>query len=123
MSRCSASAMFGSGSVIPQRGSVSTGCPFGDGRGVGWATAGYTASAGFCAVVLGGLDDVRRCAAVTLLPRWPVRTIHDLADGLAADLNGGRMAGMTSQSPDDPFASLFDDPELEAVFARASPAD
>ena len=30
---------------------------------------------------------------------------------------------MTSQSPDDPFASLFDDPELEAVFARASPAD
>jgi len=33
------------------------------------------------------------------------------------------MPGMTSQSPDDPFASLFDDPELEAVFARASPAD
>jgi hypothetical protein len=33
------------------------------------------------------------------------------------------MPGMTSQSPDDPFTSLFDDPELEAVFARASPAD
>jgi hypothetical protein len=32
-------------------------------------------------------------------------------------------AGMTPQSPDEPFRSLFDDPELEAVFARASPAD
>jgi hypothetical protein len=30
---------------------------------------------------------------------------------------------MTAQPPDEPFASLFDDPELEAVFARASPAD
>jgi hypothetical protein len=30
---------------------------------------------------------------------------------------------MTEQPPDEPFASLFDDPELEAVFARASPAD
>jgi len=30
---------------------------------------------------------------------------------------------MTPQSPDEPFRSLFDDPELEAVFARASPAD
>jgi hypothetical protein len=29
---------------------------------------------------------------------------------------------MTSQSPDEPF-SLFDDPELEAVFSRSSPAD
>jgi len=30
---------------------------------------------------------------------------------------------MTAQPPDEPFGSLFDDPELEAVFARASPAD
>ena len=30
---------------------------------------------------------------------------------------------MTAQPPDEPFASLFNDPELEAVFARASPAD
>jgi len=30
---------------------------------------------------------------------------------------------MTPKSPDEPFRSLFDDPELEAVFARASPAD
>jgi hypothetical protein len=30
---------------------------------------------------------------------------------------------MTAQPPDEPFRSLFDDPELEAVFARASPAD
>lgn len=30
---------------------------------------------------------------------------------------------MTEQPPDEPFGSLFDDPELEAVFARASPAD
>jgi len=30
---------------------------------------------------------------------------------------------MTSQQPEEPFASLFDDPELEAVFAGASPAD
>jgi hypothetical protein len=29
---------------------------------------------------------------------------------------------MTPQSPDEPF-SLFDDPELEAVFSRSSPAD
>jgi hypothetical protein len=32
-------------------------------------------------------------------------------------------AAMTPQPPDEPFRSLFDDPELEAVFARASPAD
>jgi hypothetical protein len=32
-------------------------------------------------------------------------------------------AGMTAQPPDEPFGSLFDDPELEAVFARSSPAD
>jgi hypothetical protein len=32
-------------------------------------------------------------------------------------------AGMTPQSPDEPFSSLFDDPELEAVFSRSSPAD
>ena len=30
---------------------------------------------------------------------------------------------MTAQPPDEPFGSLFDDPELEAVFARSSPAD
>jgi len=30
---------------------------------------------------------------------------------------------MNPQSPDEPFRSLFDDPELEAVFARSSPAD
>ena len=30
---------------------------------------------------------------------------------------------MTAQPPDEPFGSLFDDPELEAVFARASPSD
>jgi hypothetical protein len=30
---------------------------------------------------------------------------------------------MTSKPPDEPFRSLFDDPELEAVFARSSPAD
>ena len=30
---------------------------------------------------------------------------------------------MTFQSPDEPFRPLFDDPELEAVFARSSPAD
>ncbi len=30
---------------------------------------------------------------------------------------------MTPKSPDEPFRSLFDDPELEAVFARSSPAD
>jgi hypothetical protein len=30
---------------------------------------------------------------------------------------------MTEQPPDEPSGSLFDDPELEAVFARASPAD
>ena len=29
---------------------------------------------------------------------------------------------MNPQSPDEPFRSLFDDPELEAVFARSSPA-
>ena len=32
-------------------------------------------------------------------------------------------ADMTSQSPGEPSRSLFDDPDLEAVFARASPAD
>jgi hypothetical protein len=30
---------------------------------------------------------------------------------------------MTSKPSDEPFRSLFDDPELEAVFARTSPAD
>jgi hypothetical protein len=30
---------------------------------------------------------------------------------------------MTPQPPDEPFRPLFDDPELEAVFARTSPAD
>jgi len=30
---------------------------------------------------------------------------------------------MSSEPPEEPFGSLFDDPELEAVFARASPAD
>ena len=30
---------------------------------------------------------------------------------------------MSPKSPDEPFRSLFDDPELEAVFARSSPAD
>jgi hypothetical protein len=32
-------------------------------------------------------------------------------------------AGMAPQSPDEPFRPLFDDPDLEAVFAKASPAD
>ncbi len=30
---------------------------------------------------------------------------------------------MAPQSPDEPFSPLFDDPELQAVFARSSPAD
>jgi hypothetical protein len=30
---------------------------------------------------------------------------------------------MTPQPPDEPFRPLFDDPDLEAVFARTSPAD
>lgn len=30
---------------------------------------------------------------------------------------------MTPHRPDEPFASLFDDPELEAVFATSSPAE
>ncbi len=30
---------------------------------------------------------------------------------------------MTAEPPEEPFGSLFDDPELEAVFARSSPAD
>ncbi len=30
---------------------------------------------------------------------------------------------MTQEPQDEPFRSLFDDPELEAVFARSSPAD
>src|SRR5260370_26501371 len=30
---------------------------------------------------------------------------------------------MAPQSPDEPFSPLFDDPELQAVFARSAPAD
>jgi hypothetical protein len=33
------------------------------------------------------------------------------------------MTSPPAQPPDEPFRSLFDDPELEAVFARSSPAD
>jgi hypothetical protein len=33
------------------------------------------------------------------------------------------MTSPPAQPPDEPFGSLFDDPELEAVFARSSPAD